>query len=322
MPRTIKNEVRAPRWLGYATGKGHAFLVPAGPIDRDTVKGVCGRVMEAGRLIPSKGERCKTCSSAMAEDTRKRGTGLTEPTVDIVDTGSAKGDPREAELRRRAELAPLSGDAGESNAEIVASLRSGDKKAAIADARKLDARSRELRSKGRKGPVPVAERAPIGNRDHGAIDGVAMVQGPNMNGNEGALTNWTRPALPKGGLPACLDGAPMAEDNPDAPRRTWRNPATGEIEPASARLDGSLRERGDREIVERVDRDGFRLETAKRTKASKRRHRARKVAERKLRERIEGRGEKFVPKGRMVDPVQVELKRLRKGGADLPTHGW
>jgi hypothetical protein len=282
MPRKIKNEVRAPRWMGYANGKGHAFLIPAGPIGRVTVKGVCGRIMDAERLVAAKGERCKSCASAMAEDTRKRGTGLTEPTVDIVDTGAAKGDPREAELRRVAELAPISGDAGKRNAEIVGVLREGRPEDAKALAKALD-------RQGTSAPVPDADRAPIGNRDHGMLDGVAMVQGPNM--------------------------PPV--------QRMWRNPVTGDVEPAAARLDGSLRERIDRVAVpDQSDRDGFIRSSAKRSKTSKRRYRARKTAERMIRERVQSRGEKFVPKGRMADPVKAELQRLRKGGAELPARGW
>lgn len=317
MPRQIINEVRAPRWLGYATGKSHAFLIPAGSIADASVKTVCGRVMDSARLSPSKGARCKSCASLLTEDTRKRGTGLSEPVTDNVATGSTNGDPKDAELRRSAELEPLFGEASKINGEIVESLRDDDKESAVALARKVDRSAREVNAK-----APHAERTPIGNRDHGRLDGVAMVQGPNDNGNEGAVTDWVRPKTPPGGMPACLVGAPLAESNPEAPRRTWRNPATGEVEPAAPRLDGSLRERGDRTIVERVDRDGLRPDTAKRSKASKRRYRARKTAERAIRERVQGRGERFVPKGRMVDPVKAELKRLRNGGEQLPLRGW
>lgn len=283
MPRKIINEVRAPRWLGYATGKAHAFLIPAGPIADEAVTSVCKRAMASERLAPSKGERCKTCASAMAEDTRKRGTGLTEPTTDNVATGSVKGDPKDAERRRAAELSPLHGDAAKVNGEIVESLREGDAESAVTSARKLDRSARGVKDR-----APRADRTPIGNRDHGRLDGVAMVQGPNM--------------------------PPV--------QRTWRNPVTGDVEPAAARLDGSLRERFDREIVERVDRDGMRLDTAKRSKSSQRRYRARKTAERAIRERVTGRGEKFVPKGRTVASVKREVKRLANKGEQLPLRGW
>ncbi len=81
--------------------------------------------------------------------------------------------------RRVAELAPISGDADKSNAEIVTALRDGHKGEALSLARELDER-------GPAASVPEAERAPIGNRDHGQLDGVAMVQGPQ----HGRVGRW------------------------------------------------------------------------------------------------------------------------------------
>lgn len=207
--RPVKNDVQAPRWLGYASGKTHAFLVPAGPLESVSgdgkIKSVCGKSLDVTRLVGD-GQRCKPCATAMADDTRKRGSGLSEAQVDNVDTGAQDGDPRDAEKRRTAELAPLSGDAAEQNANIAEALREGDREGAVESARALDAQ-------GLSAAVPEAGRAPVGSRDHGMLDGVAMVQGRNMDPVQG----------------------------------TWYNPRTKEREPAAAYLGGSLTSRPDRE---------------------------------------------------------------------------
>lgn len=318
MPHVVKNDVTAPRWFTLGTGKAHAFLVPAGPVVSPTgdgkIKSACGRSVNVPELTDASGHgRCKSCVKLLAEKVGKRGAGLSEPSIPIVDTGVVQGSPKEAESKRRAEIAEISGDAIEVNADIVERYRSGDKETARTMARQLNRRAPDA-------PVPHADRAPIGQRDHGAIDGVAMVQGPNQDATDGGQTDWSGPT---GELPALLRGAPMAEPNPQALRPTWRNPATGEVEPRAAHYGGSLRERVDPKAVpDMSDRDGFVRSTAKQTKASKRRARARRVAERHLRERIEGRGEKFVPRGRMVDPVKAEVKRLANKGEQLPLKGW
>jgi hypothetical protein len=278
-PFSVKNEVPSPLWLGYSSGMEHAFLIPVRPDGDESVKAVCGRVMDSQRLAPSKRQRCKTCTIRMAEDTRKRGKELSEPTTDNVATGLTQGDPKDAERRRTAELKPLFGEASKINPVIVDLTRDGRDDEALALARRLDVSAKSI-----GGMVPKAERSPIGQRDHGMSDGVALVQGPNMEATDGQVTDWERPT---GDLPNCLVGAPIAEPNPDAPRRTWRNPVTGAIEPASPRLDGSLRERVDRTIVpDAADRDGFVQSSARRTPASKRRHRRKVNAERKAQARI------------------------------------
>lgn len=232
--RPVINDVQVPRWLGYASGKSHAFLVVAGPLESPTgdgkIKSVCGKSLDVARLTGDD-QRCKSCTSALAEDTRKRGTGLSEVQIDVVDTGSQDGAPRDADKRRAAELSPLSGEASKDNAEIVQALRSGERERAMESARALDARARVPAREELPALAPVydkvsgryvshrsvrsldADRAPVGSRDHGMLDGVALVQGPNMPPVQG----------------------------------TWRNPVTGEREPAAARLDGSLAERADRE---------------------------------------------------------------------------
>jgi len=209
-----------------------------------------------------------------------------------------------------AELLPLFGDAPKDNPAMVEALRSGDAETAPNYARATDDAAKTVRTRAPKAAMP-----PRGSRELGMIDGAALVQGPTMNATDGGQTNWTR-EVPADQLPNALKGAPMAEANPQAPRPTRRNPATGEIEPRAAVLGGSLRERMDREIAQ-ADRPQPRA-----TASSKRRARARRVAERKLRERVQGRGDTFVPKGRMVDPVKAEVKRLQAKGSTLPTQGW
>lgn len=311
MPRTFKNNVTAPTWLAKGAGKDHAFLFPT---DRARPTGdvvsVCGRTMSAGELGKGSGERCKACVRLLPSEPARKGKTLTEPALGEVDTGSVHGDPKAAEKRRTAELLPLFGDAAKLNPEIAEALRAGDKDLARDTAKAVDRAAKTVDAR-----APHAQTPPKGSRDLGMIDGAAIVQGPTMNATEGGLTNWTR-EVPEDELPNALKGAPMAEPNPQAPRPTRRNPATGETEPRAARLDGSLRERMDREIAT-VDRD-----KPKRTASSKRRARARRLAEAKIRERVTGRGESFVPKGRMVDPVKAEIRRLAAKGDKLPKSGW
>lgn len=174
--RPVKNDVKAARWLGYAGAKAHAFLVPSGPLESPTgdgqVKSVCTRAFTIARLAGD-GHRCKLCVKAMTEAEVKHGTGLSERTVDVVDTGAQHGDPRDAERRRASEVALISGDAPERNATIGEQLSLGDKVGARKTARALDER-------GPAAPVPAARMAPLGSRDHGRSDGVAMVRGAAM----------------------------------------------------------------------------------------------------------------------------------------------
>lgn len=206
--RTIINDVLAPTWLGYENGKTHAFLIPDGETPTGKIRAMCPGSFDSARLMDKGTDRCKLCVKATATDTRKQGTGLSEPTTEVVATGAQQGAPRESEAVRAAEIREISGDADKANAAIGERLLFGDRGAAVELARELDAR-------GPAAPVPSAVRAPVGQRDHGMLDGVAMVQGPNM--------------------------APV--------QPTWRNPATGEVEPAAAYLGGSLRDRVDRTVV-------------------------------------------------------------------------
>lgn len=178
--RTVVNNVETPRWMAAPRGKAHAFLVPAGDLPAGEVRALCPVRVDAARLADTDapGNRCRTCTRLAAPDTRKRGTGLTEPKLPVVDAGAT--------------AAPV-----------------------------------------------------IGARDGSVrMDGPALVQGPYM-----------RPVQP-----------------------TWTNPVTHEVEPAAARLDGSLRERADRDpFVPRVG--------PKRTASQKRKYRARKLAEQCARDR-------------------------------------
>lgn len=90
----------------------------------------------------------------------------------------------------------------------------------------------------------------IGARDGGSrMDGPALVKGPYM-----------RPV-----------------------QTTWTNPVTHEVEPAAARLDGSLRERSDRDPFMRPE---IAEPKPRRTKAQKRKFRARQTNERQLKARL------------------------------------
>lgn len=230
--RPVIMDVKVPQWYGYARGKAHAYLVPVG--DGPLGKAVCGKSLDLTRLTKSDGERCKSCASLTAEDKRKRGTGLVDRTVDVVATGAQDGDTRDAEKRRQCEIAEISGNAAKINAETVENLRAGRKGVAIDKARQLDRR-------GPAAPVPAASCAPIGQRDHGMLDGVAMVRGRNME--------------------------------PVQAQRGWAA--------AAGTMWGSLgRERADREIV------GDGKPTARRSNASKRRHRKSRTIERQVAARL------------------------------------
>lgn len=242
----VINDVRAPRWFGYPNGKAHAYLIPADGVPLD--QAVCGKVLHAARLTESgKRDRCKTCVRLTSEDTRKRGSALVERTVDIVATGAQHGSPREAESRRACEVAEISGGAAKINAKIAGDERAGRKADARDTARKLDRR-------GPAAPVPEASASPIGQRDHGMLDGVAMVRGRNM-----------QPVQPM-----------------------WTNPATGQREVSSrGTMGGSLgRERADREVV------GSGKPSARRSSASRRRYRKARTTERQITARLARQGNK------------------------------
>jgi hypothetical protein len=175
---SVINDVKAPRWLASGKAKAHAFLIPRGELPGGAIKSVCGRSYDSEAMTDRADDRCKTCAQRTKEDTRKVGTGLSEPVLPVVNKGATA--------------------------------------------------------------VPG-----IGARDGRAMmDGPALVKGPNM--------------------------APV--------QKTWRNPNTGDVEPAAAYLDGSLRDRIDREVAP--------PERPKRTKAQKRKFRARQTKERHLKARL------------------------------------
>ncbi len=243
--RAIKNDVLRARWLGYMHGKSHAFLIPEGDLPEGKIRAVCPGSFATERLEVNGGERCKTCAAMMADDTRKRGTGLSETQVDQVATGSVHGTPASAERVRAAEISLISGDAAKINGEIVASLRAGDKDTAMDMARDLDKR-------GPAAPVPSAAESPlgvVGSDGHvitPMIDGAALVKGGDLPPVQ-AQSGWVAVA----GTPA-LKNAPH--------------------------------ERPDSGVIDR--------KRPKRSKASQRRYRARKTAERYQVQR----GETLAPK--------------------------
>ncbi len=49
MPYPVINDVQAPRWFARATGKAHAYLIPAGPME-GSVTSVCKRASDADTL--------------------------------------------------------------------------------------------------------------------------------------------------------------------------------------------------------------------------------------------------------------------------------
>lgn len=187
--RPVRNDVQATRWIGYAKGATHAFNVPAGPLESPTgdgkIESVCGTKLEVARLV-GEDRRCKKCTAILVPDPERYGKPLSERQIEPVATGLVDGDPRAAELRRKAEVEAISGDARKLNAEIADVARQGRREAASELARDLDRR-------GPAAPVPVgpsqAARKGVstagagrsaGQRGEARADGVALVQGANM----------------------------------------------------------------------------------------------------------------------------------------------
>lgn len=174
--RAITNDVLRARWLSYPAGKEHAFLIPEGPLPTGKIRAVCPGSFDSERLSKNGNQRCKTCATAMAEDTRKRSTGLSETRTDVVATGAVHGLPASAERVRAAEISQISGGAAKTNASIIETLRAGDRDGALEMARELDER-------GPAAPVPSAEHSPLGKRGRDGhvispmIDGAALVKG-------------------------------------------------------------------------------------------------------------------------------------------------
>jgi hypothetical protein len=75
-------------------------------------------------------------------DRARKGKGLSESQAPVTDSGLRGGAPRTAERRRQGEIIAISGDAPERNAKIIETLREGDRKGAMVQARALDADAR------------------------------------------------------------------------------------------------------------------------------------------------------------------------------------
>lgn len=234
-------------------GEKRYVLPVEGSVDRKGETGTCPECLTPGVLLSVVGgfvRKHKVSSVAIPENnpqpatlveapTRKSGKSLSEAQVDVVDTGSQDGDPRDGMQRRVAEVdgayqrgtvkVPRKGDKGrtkltdvpanEANVrEALAYWRSRKPRTDASRAKQNDMvslLSRRLEAM-LTGPVAMtAAESPEGFTQH-MLSGPALVQGPNM--------------------------APV--------QKRWRNPVTGVSEVAAARLDGSLTERLDRTVAD------------------------------------------------------------------------
>lgn len=147
--RPVKGDVVRPTWLGYPSGKQHAFMLAEGEsAPLGTVKAVCGRTLKGSRMAGGLGDRCKTCTAQFPAEIRY-GKGLSEPQVEIVHTGVQHGSPREAETKIAAQVVAI----GKGEAPVPTAERSHSK--------------------------TIGKRA-AGQRGEATIDGVALVHGASM----------------------------------------------------------------------------------------------------------------------------------------------
>lgn len=170
---------------------------------------------------------------------KRKGKYLSEAQTDVVAPGSQDGDPRSGEGRRSLEIdgafergtvkVPVKGDKGRTKltevpateANVRAALEYWRTRKPRSDAsreaqnKNVSDLQRRLRAMAKGKSALRASESPEGRTQH-VLSGPALVQGPNM----------------------------VAE------RPTWRNPATGETEFASARLSGALTERLDRTVAD------------------------------------------------------------------------
>ncbi len=207
--------------------------------------------------------------TANATPVVKSGKALTEPQTAVVASGSQMGDPRAAEARRMAEIdgahergtvkIPVKGEKGrakltevpatEANVRVALEYWKGRKPRADASRRvqsdMVSSLTRRLDAMRRASVVVhAAVSAPVSTVVVTAPAPLETTMGARVS-PEG----YTRHALPG---PAIVQGPNM-----DARRPVWRNPKTGQDEPAAARLDGSLTDRLDREVADPRPRARF-----------------------------------------------------------------
>lgn len=202
----------------------------------------------------------------------KRGKFFSEPTLAVADTGSRTGDPRAAAKRRTADV---DGAYERGTVKIPMKGEKGRTKLTDAPATKANVRVALEYWKTRK---PRTETSRQTQNDqvstlvrmldamrsaeaivHAPVDApvstvVATTRDPH-NTTMGASVSpegFTRHVLSG---PAIVQGPNMSANPADRPQ--WANPATGEKEPAAARLSGALTERLDRTVADERPRARF-----------------------------------------------------------------
>jgi hypothetical protein len=191
---------------------------------------------------------------------------FSEPTVDVADNGSHVGDPRSAMQRRTADIdgaylrgtvkIPVQGAKGRIKLTEAPGTEENVRKALDywrtrkprTDASRQaqnDNVSSLVRRLDAMRKAEVVVHAPV---DAPVTTVVATVRDPHATtmGAKVSPEGLTRHMLAG---PAIVQGPNMA-----ATRPTWRNPATDEVEPAAAYLDGSLTERLDRTVADRPEK--------------------------------------------------------------------
>lgn len=197
---------------------------------------------------------------------QKVGKFFSEPTVDVADNGSHIGDPRAAMQRRTADVdgaylrgtvkIPVKGDNGrpkltevpatEENVRKALDYWSGRKpRTDVSRKAQNDNVSALVRRLDAMRKAETVAHAPVGAP---VTTAVATVRDPHATtmGAKVSPEGLTRHMLAG---PALVQGPNMA-----GIRATWRNPKTGEVEPAAAYLDGSLTERLDRTVADQPEK--------------------------------------------------------------------
>lgn len=271
----IVNDVTAPRWLvGQDGAFVHAFLVPDGEVTADSLPAVCGETVPSGDAPGAEGgKRCPGCVRELAEDTRKAGKALSERQTAPTGTGSQVGDPSEGERRRSVEIdgafargtveIPVKGEKGRTKLTEAPATEENLRKALgywkgrkprtdasrAAQSEQVSSLVRRLAAMGgHKTPVFRSASAVPAEGVDTPIFGTGTYATDTRRVGTAAMTARTSP---EGFTQHVLPGPAIVQGpNMEAERPTRTNPKTGEVEYASARLDGSLAERLDRTVAD------------------------------------------------------------------------
>lgn len=176
----------------------------------------------------------------------KVGKYMSESQLDVAASGSQIGDPREGAARR---LADVDGAFARGTVKVPRKGESGRTKLTEVEATAEHVREALDYWKGRKPRTDASRSKQSAMVSELTRRYAAMTSGPSVMTADVSPEGFTQHMLPG---PAIVQGPNMAPE-----RKTWRNPETGLLEPAAARLDGSLTERLDRTVADPRPRARF-----------------------------------------------------------------